>query len=86
MAFNAIMVKKRRAVLLQYDEICDEEGWQVIIKVWKVPVSRTSPEGMDYSLSLISLTESEWWGMTITGLKAITATCWERKVHILIRT
>ncbi len=54
MAFNAIMAKKRRAVLLQYDEICDEKGWQVIIKVWKVPVSRTSPECMDYSLSLIS--------------------------------
>lgn len=26
----------------------------MIIKIWKVPVSRTSPEGIDYSLSLIS--------------------------------
>jgi len=54
MALIAIMASKRRAVLLQHDEIYDEEGWRVVIKVWKVPISRTSPEGIDYSLSLIS--------------------------------
>lgn len=26
----------------------------MVIKVWQVPVSQTSPEGVDYSLSLIS--------------------------------
>ncbi len=54
MAFNAIMVRKPRAVLLQHDDIYDEEGWRMTIKVWKVPVSRQSPDGIDYSLSLIS--------------------------------
>ena len=54
MAFIAIMVSKPRAILLQHDDIYDEEGWRMIIKIWKVPVSRTSPEGIDYSLSLIS--------------------------------
>ena len=54
MAFSAIMGKKEKAILLQYDEVHDEEGWRTIIKVWKVPVSKTNPEGMDYSLSLIS--------------------------------
>jgi hypothetical protein len=54
MAFIAIMARKPRAILLQHDDIYDEEGWRMIIKVWKVPVSRTSPEGIDYSLSLIS--------------------------------
>jgi hypothetical protein len=54
MALIAIMAGKRRAVLLQHDEIYDEEGWRVVIKIWKVPASRTSPEGVDYSLSLIS--------------------------------
>jgi hypothetical protein len=54
MALAAIMGRKRRAVLLQYDEVRDEEGWRVIIKVWKVPASQTSPEGVDYSLSLLS--------------------------------
>jgi len=54
MAFIAIMASKPRAILLQHDDIYDEEGWRMIIKIWKVPVSRTSPEGIDYSLSLIS--------------------------------
>ncbi len=54
MAFIAIMVSKPRAILLQHDDIYDEEGWRMIIKIWQVPVSRTSPEGIDYSLSLIS--------------------------------
>jgi len=54
MAFFAIVKKKERAVLLQYDEVYDEEGWRAIIKVWKVPASKTNSEGMDYSLSLIS--------------------------------
>ncbi|MBI2211262.1 MAG: hypothetical protein HYU47_11845 [Deltaproteobacteria bacterium] len=48
------MARKPRAVLLQHDDVYDEEGWRIIIKIWKVPVSRTSPEGIDYSLSLIS--------------------------------
>jgi len=39
MALNAIMASKGRAVLLQHDEIYDDEGWRVVIKVWKVPVS-----------------------------------------------
>lgn len=54
MALIAIMAGKQRAVLLQYDEIYDEEGWRMVIKVWKVRPSQTSPEGVDYSLSLIS--------------------------------
>lgn len=54
MAFIAIMVEKPRTILLQHDDIYDEEGWRMIIKIWKVPVSRTSPEGIDYALSLIS--------------------------------
>jgi len=54
MAFYAIMAGKRRAVLLQHDEIYDEEGWRMVVKIWKVPRSRNSPDGIDYSLSLIS--------------------------------
>jgi hypothetical protein len=54
MAFFAIMAGKRRAVLLQHDEVWDEEGWRVTVKIWEVPSSQTSPEGIDYSLSLIS--------------------------------
>ena len=54
MAFIAIMARKPRAILLQHDDIYDEEGWRVVIKIWQVPASRTSPEGIDYSLSLIS--------------------------------
>jgi len=48
------MTGRRRAVLLQYDEVFDEEGWRMVVKIWKVPRSRTSPEGIDYSLALIS--------------------------------
>ena len=54
MAFIAIMASKPRAILLQHDDIYDEEGWRTVIKIWQVPVSRTSPDGIDYSLSLIS--------------------------------
>lgn len=54
MASIAIMAGMRRAVLLQHDEVYDEEGWRVVVKIWEVPVSQTSPEGIDYSLSLIS--------------------------------
>ena len=54
MAFIAIMASKPRAILLQHDDIYDEDGWRMVIKIWKVPASRTSPEGVDYSLSLIS--------------------------------
>ena len=54
MAFIAIMAGKRRAVLLQHDEIYDEEGWRMVVKIWKVAKSRNSPNGIDYSLSLIS--------------------------------
>ena len=54
MAFNAIMAGKPRAILVQHDDIYDEDGWRMVIKIWKVPASRTSPEGVDYSLSLIS--------------------------------
>jgi hypothetical protein len=54
MAFVAIMARKRRAVLLQHDEVYDEEGWRMVIKIWKVPTSKNSPDGIDYSLSLIS--------------------------------
>ena len=54
MAFIAIITRKQCALLLQHDDIYDEECWRMIIKVWKVPASRTSPEGIDYSLSLIS--------------------------------
>lgn len=54
MAFIAIMARKPRAILLQHDDVYDEEGWRMIIKIWKVPVSQTSPDGIDYSLSLIS--------------------------------
>ena len=54
MAFIAIMAREPRAILLQHDDVYDEEGWRMIIKLWKVPASRTNPEGIDYSLSLIS--------------------------------
>ena len=54
MAFIAIMAGERRAVLLQHDEIYDEEGWRMVVKIWKVPRSQNSPDGIDYSLSLIS--------------------------------
>jgi hypothetical protein len=54
MALTAIMTGRRRAVLLQHDEVFDEEGWRMVVKIWKVPKSRTSPEGIDYSLALIS--------------------------------
>lgn len=48
------MARKPRASLLQHDDIYDEEGWRILIRIWKVPVSRTSPDGIDYSLSLLS--------------------------------
>jgi len=54
MALTARMIGRRRAVLLQHDEVFDEEGWRMVVKIWKVPRSRTSPEGIDYSLALIS--------------------------------
>ncbi|MGZ8454231.1 MAG: toxin-antitoxin system TumE family protein [Candidatus Binatia bacterium] len=54
MAFVAIMTGRQRAVLLQHDEVFDEEGWRMVVKIWKVPKSRTSPEGIDYSLALVS--------------------------------
>jgi hypothetical protein len=54
MAIIAIMAPKPRAILLQHDDIYDEEGWRITIKIWKVPVSRKSPDGIDYSLSLLS--------------------------------
>lgn len=54
MALIAIMEEKPRATLIQHDDIYDEEGWRMVIKIWQVPVSRTSPDGIDYSLSLIS--------------------------------
>jgi hypothetical protein len=54
MALLAIMAAKRRAVLLQHDEVYDEEGWRMVVKIWQVSKSKTSPEGVDYSLSLIS--------------------------------
>jgi len=54
MALTARMIGRRRAVLLQHDEVFDEEGWRLVVKIWKVPKSRTSPEGIDYSLALIS--------------------------------
>jgi hypothetical protein len=38
MAFIAIMADKPRTILLQHDEIYDEEGWRMVIKIWKVPV------------------------------------------------
>lgn len=54
MAFTAIMAEKPRAILIQHDDIYDEEGWRMVIKIWQVPTSRTSPDGIAYSLSLIS--------------------------------
>ena len=54
MASIAIMAGKQRAVLLQHDEGLDEEGWRMVVKIWMVPRSKTSPEGIDYSLALIS--------------------------------
>ena len=69
MAFIAIMAGKERAVLLQHDEIYDEEGWRMVVKIWKVPRSRNSPDGIDYSLSLISPKENGSWVTIITGRK-----------------
>ena len=54
MTIIAIMAGTRRAVLLLHDDIYDEEGWRMVLKIWKVPKSQTSPDGVDYSLSLIS--------------------------------
>jgi hypothetical protein len=54
MAWIAIMGRRRKAVLLLHDEVRDEEGWRIVVKVWSVPVSTTSPQGVDYSLALIS--------------------------------
>jgi hypothetical protein len=54
MAFVAIMTGRRRAVLLQHDEVFDKEGWRMVVKIWKVAKSQNSPEGIDYSLALIS--------------------------------
>lgn len=54
MAWVAIMRKRRKAVLLLHDEIRDEEGWRIVVKVWSVPMSTTSPQGVDYSLVLLS--------------------------------
>jgi hypothetical protein len=54
MASIAIMAATQRAILLQHDEVFDDEGWRMVIKIWKVTKSETSPEGVDYSLSLIS--------------------------------
>jgi hypothetical protein len=54
MAFFSIMAATQRAILLQHDEVFDDEGWRMVIKIWKVPKGETSPEGIDYSLSLIS--------------------------------
>ncbi len=48
------MRKPWKAVLLVHDEIRDEDGWRVVVKIWRVPVSATSPHGVDYSLVLIS--------------------------------
>jgi hypothetical protein len=61
MAYVAIMAGRRRAVLLQHDEVYDEDGWRMVIKIWKVPTSRNSPDGIDYSLSLISVEEAGHW-------------------------
>jgi hypothetical protein len=54
MALIAIMAATQRAILLQHDEVFDEEGWRMVVKIWKGTKSETSPEGIDYSLSLSS--------------------------------
>ena len=81
MAFIAIMAGKERAVLLQHDEIYDEEGWRMVVKIWKVPRSRNSPDGIDYSLSLISPKENGSWVTIITGRKDTIAMCWGKKAR-----
>ena len=85
MAFIAIMARKPRATLLQHDDIYDEEGWRILIRIWKVPVSRTSPDGIDYSLSLLSPDGDriEWWGTITTGPKVTIVMSWPRKVRML---
>jgi len=81
MAFIAIMAGKERAVLLQHDEIYDEEGWRMVVKIWKVPRCRNSPDGIDFSLSLIS-PEGERVGVTIiTRRKDTIAMCWGKKAR-----
>jgi hypothetical protein len=50
------MERRRKAVLLMHDEVRDEDGWRVIVKVWKVEVSKTNPDGVDYSLVLLDPT------------------------------
>jgi hypothetical protein len=54
MAIFAIMKRTRKAKLLLHDEVRDEEGWRVIIKVWHVEHNLLNPDGVDYSLTLIS--------------------------------
>ena len=48
------MKRKRKAVLLMHDEVRDEDGWRVSVKVWKVEISKTNPDGVDYSLVLLN--------------------------------
>jgi Family of unknown function (DUF6516) len=47
------MGRKRKAVLVVHDEVWDEDGWRVIVKVWAVASSKTNPDGVDYSLVLL---------------------------------
>jgi hypothetical protein len=79
MAFIAIMAGKRRAVLLQHDDVFDEEGWRMVVKIWKVPKSQTSPEGIDYSLFLRK--ENGWWDTIITGRKDTIVMYWDEKAR-----
>jgi len=79
MAFIAIMAGKRRAVLLQH--VFDEEGWRMVVKIWKVPKSQTSPEGIDYSLALISPEGERWWDTIITGRKDTIVMYWDEKAR-----
>lgn len=81
MAFFAIMAATQRAILLQHDEVFDDEGWRMVIKIWKVTKSETSPEGIDYSLSLILQKANAWWATIITGRRDTIVTLWDEKIH-----
>ena len=50
------MKRRRKATLLLHDELRDDEGWRIIIKVWEVERNPMNPDGVDYSLALISPT------------------------------
>jgi hypothetical protein len=74
MAFFAIMAATQRAILLQYDEVFDDEGWRMVIKIWKVPKGETSPEELIIRSRSFLQKANAWWVTIITGRRDTTVT------------